>query len=201
MTTAKTTTKPTTVSAKMTTGLPMTPSVPPAPNITSTASPINITSPDMMNLRSSGSKGKDLAQELEEICQMNKKNYQIQRQRKEEEEKRQKDEEASTPVGEDPIDPRPSTEDTISNFLNDMHNIMNGVQDMETNDTEMDNDEDVRSPVKKCQGSSKTSSRQNANVCQIYPTKEGPTAVPLAQATTFLDNFIYPHSHPADVAE
>jgi hypothetical protein len=42
----------------------------------------------MRNLRSSGNKAKDLAHELEEICQMNKKNYQIQRQRGEEEEKR-----------------------------------------------------------------------------------------------------------------
>jgi hypothetical protein len=119
----------------------------------------------------------------------------MQRQREEEEEKRQKDAEAATPAEEDAsFDLETATEDVISNFSNEVRNIMNGVQEMETNDTGMDDDDDIRSPVKKRQGSSKTSSRRNANARQVSPNKEGPVVLPSAQTTTFLDNFVYPHS-------
>ncbi len=112
---------------------------------------------------------------------MNKKNYQMQRQREEEEEKRQKDTEAATPAEEEAsFDLKMATEDAISNFLNDVHNIMNGVQEMETNDTGVDDDDNIHSPVKKRQGSSKTSSRRNANARQVSPNKEGPVVLPSA---------------------
>jgi hypothetical protein len=71
---------------------------------------------------------------------------------------------------------------------------MNGVQEMETNDTGMDDDDNIRSPVKKHQGSSKMSLQRNTNARQVFPNKEGPVVLPSAQTTTFLDNFVYPHS-------
>ncbi len=140
-----------------------------------------------------------MARELEEIHQMNKKNYQMQRQQEEEEEKRQKNEEAATRAARDAQeevypDPLMATEDAISNFLKDVHSIMNGVQDMETNNTAVDDTDNVRSPVKKRQGSSKTSSQRNANARQVSPTKAGTTTLSLARTVTFLDNFVYPHS-------
>jgi hypothetical protein len=116
----------------------------------------------MTNLRSSSNKDKDLTCELDEIWQMNKRDHQLQRQREEEEAKRQQDEEAGTPPADNPVDSAPSAEDAISNFVSKVHNIMNGVQNMETSNTKKAVDDDIRSPVKKRQGSSKTSSQRNA---------------------------------------
>jgi hypothetical protein len=112
----------------------------------------------MMNLCSSGNKDKDLTRELDEIRQMNKRNHQLQRQWEEEEAKQQQDKEVGTPPGDNPMDSAPSAEDAISNFVSKVHNIMNGVQNMETSNTEKAVNNDIRSPVKKRQGSSKTSS-------------------------------------------
>jgi hypothetical protein len=112
----------------------------------------------MMNLRSSGNKDKDLTRKLDKIWQMNKQNHQLQRQREEEEAKQQQDKEAGTPPEDDPVDFAPSAEDAISNFVSKVHNIMNGVQNMETSNTEKAVNDDICLPVKKCQGSSKTSS-------------------------------------------
>ncbi len=92
-----------------------------------------------------------------------------------------------------PPDPLPTMEDTISNFLNKVHDIMNRVQDMETDDAAMDNTDNMRSPVKKRQGSSKTSSQRTTNARQVSPTKSGPTILPSTRKATFLDNFVYPH--------
>jgi hypothetical protein len=58
----------------------------------------------------------------------------------------------------------------------------------------MDDTDNMRSPEKERQGSSKTSSQRNANACQVSPTKAGPTTLSLAWTATFLDNFVYPHS-------
>jgi hypothetical protein len=65
---------------------------------------------------------------------------------------------------------------------------------METSDTVNAVNDDIRSPVKKCQGSSKTSSRQNASTRQVSPSKEGQMTASSARATTFLENFDYQHS-------
>jgi hypothetical protein len=109
-----------------------------------------------------------------------------------EEARRRQDEEVGTPPGDNPVDSAPSAEDAISNFVSKVHNIMNGVQNMETSNTEKAVDDDIHSPLKKCQGSSKTSSRRNAGTRQICPPK---VAAPTARSTTFLENFNYPHSH------
>jgi hypothetical protein len=47
-------------------------------------------------------------------------------------------------------DPQLSTEDAISNFSNEVHNIMNGVKDMETDDAALEDKDNTRSPIKKC---------------------------------------------------
>ncbi len=138
------------------------PRVPPAPNIILPANTINNTGSSMMNLRSSGNKDKDMTCKLDEIRQMNKRNHQLQRQWEEEEAMRQQDKEAGTPPGDDPVDSALSAEDGISNFVSKVHNIMNGVQNMETSNMEKAVNDDICLPVKKRQGSSKTSSRRNA---------------------------------------
>ena len=127
----------------------------------------------MMNLRSSGNKDKDMTHELDEIRQMNKRNHQLQHQKEEEEAKLQQDEEAGNRHGDDPMDPALPAEGTIPNFTSEVHNIMNGVQDMETSDTEKGVDANLRSPVKKRQGSSKSSSRRNAGTRQVSPSEVG----------------------------
>jgi hypothetical protein len=110
--------------------------------------------------RSFSSKDKDLARELEEIRQMNKRNHQLQRQTEEEESKRQQDEKADAAPEDRPMGSEPPREDAISDFTKEVHNIMSGVQDMETSNMEKGNNDDtMRSPVKKRQGSSKSSSR------------------------------------------
>jgi hypothetical protein len=65
---------------------PTKPSLPPAPNIDSPVADLSNKEIAMMKLRSSGGKAMAMAQELDEIRQMNKKYYQMQRQREEEEE-------------------------------------------------------------------------------------------------------------------
>ncbi len=103
-----------------------------------------------MNLRSSSHKDKEINWELDEIRQMNKRNHQLQRQKEEEEAKRQQDEEAGIHCGDASDDPiPPPKEGMIPDFTNDVHKIMNGVQDMETSDTEKYNKDELRSPVKK----------------------------------------------------
>jgi hypothetical protein len=74
MTTTKLTTKPAKARTKITNDPSTTPRPHPAPNITPTATTLDITNPTMMNLRSSGGKAKDMVRELEKIRQMNKKN-------------------------------------------------------------------------------------------------------------------------------
>jgi hypothetical protein len=178
--------------------LPMKPSLPPAPNIDSPVAGLSNKEITMMKLRSSGGKAAEMARELDKIHQMNIKNYQMQRQREEEEEKQQKDKEAAervTDAQDDvPPDPLPTMEDTISNFSNEVHDIMNGVQDMETDDAVTDDTDDMCSPLKKCQGSSKTSFRRTANARQVSPTESGPAILPSARKATFLNNVVYPHS-------
>jgi hypothetical protein len=106
--------------------------------------------------------------ELDEIRLLNKKHHQQERQRKEEEEKRKKDDEA-TMVLEDvtfmttdvPVPFQEGKEDEdVLNFTADVHNIMNGFEEMETEEHEKD-DKDKRSPMKKRPGSSKASSRRS----------------------------------------
>jgi hypothetical protein len=145
----------------------------------------------MMNLCSSGNKDKDLTCKLDKIRQMTKRNHQLQCQQEEEEAKRQQDKEAGTPPGDNPVDSAPSAEDAISNFVSEVHNIMKGVQNMETSDTEKAVNNDICLPVKKRQGSSKTSLRRNAGTRQVPPPE---VAAPTARSTNFLENFNYPHS-------
>jgi hypothetical protein len=73
-TTTKLTTKPAKARTKITNDPSTTPRPRPAPNITPTATALDITNPTMINLRSSGGKAKDMVRELEKIRQMNKKN-------------------------------------------------------------------------------------------------------------------------------
>jgi hypothetical protein len=115
-----------------------------------------------------------------------------------EEEKRQKGEEATARAArgsqeEVTHNQLMATEDAISIFLAYVHNIMNGVQDMETNDAALDDTDYVRSPVKKWQGSSKTSLQRSANACQVSPTEVATTTLSSARTTTYLNNFVYPH--------
>ena len=138
--------------------------------------PSSLTTGPMMRLRSSGGMAADMARKLEEIRQMNKKNYQKQRQQEEEEGKRQKDEEAAACAArgaqeEVYPDPLKATEGAISNFLTNVHNIMNGVQDMETNDTAVDDMDNVRSPVKKRQGSQQDLTKERQ--CSSSHTHQG----------------------------
>jgi len=109
-----------------------------------------------------------MSRELDEIHLLNKKHHQQERQRKEEEEKRQKDEEAAMALEDDavtmadvPVASQEGKEDEDAlNFTVDVHNIMNGFEEMETEEHEEDN-KDERSPMKKRPGSSKASSRQS----------------------------------------
>ena len=57
-------------------------------------------------------------------------------------------------------------------------------------DNQTQDEEDVRSPVKKRPGSSKTTSRRNGNRL-VLPTKQDPIPQAVPQATSFLDTFIY----------
>jgi hypothetical protein len=145
---------------------------PPAPNILST--------PYTMITRNAKTKDKDLAGELDEIRQLNKKNHQAQRQQEEEELKRLQDETQNSLPGEGngdkPMDPAPPSDGTIPDFTSKVHKIMNGLEDMDTSDTGKDGEVDVPSPAKKRHGSSKSSSRRNAGTRQVSPPKVGQAA-------------------------
>jgi hypothetical protein len=108
--------------------LPSKPSPPPAPSIDSPVADLSNKEITMMKLRSSGGKAAEMARELDEIRQMNKKNYQMQHQREKEVEKRQKDEEAAErgKIAQNnvPPNPLPTMEDTISNFSNKVHKTL-----------------------------------------------------------------------------
>jgi hypothetical protein len=159
-------------------------SIPPAPNI--------LTAALTMMTRNAKIKDKDLARELDEIHQLNKKNHQAQHQREEEEAKRQQDEDAALPPTDASTFPGTTMEDAINNFASEVHNIMNGVQDMETRDTKKANDDDLCSPPKKCP-TTKTALQRNPTR-QVSPAEEGQKVTATAKAATFLENFIYPHS-------
>ena len=145
-----------------------------------------------------------MSRELDEIRLLNKKNHQQERQRKEEEEKRKKNDgstmvlEVDTAMTEDvPVVFQEGKEDEdVLNFTTDVHNIMNGFEEMITEEHEEDNKEEW-SPRKKRPGSSKTysqpsrtavqqvsppdsgavpaSSRRTSLVCQVSPNEVGPT--------------------------
>jgi hypothetical protein len=111
-----------------------------------------------------------MSRELEEIRLLNKKNHQQECQRKEEEEKREKDGDAIEILEDDavmttadvPVTSQEGKEDEdVLNFSEDVHNIMNGFEKMETEDQKEDA-EDERSPRKKRPGSSKVSSRRRS---------------------------------------
>jgi len=68
-------------------------------------------------------------------------------------------------------------DEDVLNFTADVHNIMNGLEEMETEEHEED-DEDERSPMKKYPGSSKASSRQSrTTVRQVSPPDSGAAPV------------------------
>ena len=94
-------------------------------------------------------KDKDLARELDEIHQINKKNHQAQRQLEEEEAKHIQDETLPTHPNEAPMISQAPMDDAINNFASEVRNIMNGVHEMDTSDTEKDNNEELCSPPKK----------------------------------------------------
>ncbi len=122
----------------------------------------------------------------------------MQCQHKEEEEKWQQDEEAAQRMDDtqtlSTTNPQLSMEDAILNFSNEVHSIMNGVQDMESDDAALEDKDDMHSPIKTHQGSSKTSSQWNATARQVSPTKSGTTVQSSTWSTSFLDTFVYPHS-------
>jgi hypothetical protein len=155
---------------------------------------------EMMTTRATG-KSFAAKQQVKEIRQMNKKNHQMQRQQKEEEDKWKRDKaEAARPREEErkaaelaknlpPIQEPPNAD-----FSKSMHDIMEGVQDMETEEQPGDEDNLELSPFKKCPGSSKTASQRTGNNL-VSPSTEQ-EAIPLAATwtTSFLDTFIYPYS-------
>ena len=154
----------------------------PAPNIKVSASTKTLTA--MMHTRS-GRGSTAISRELDEIRLLNKKHHQQERQRKEEEEKRKKDDEATTVLEDDaattanvPVASQEVNEDeVVLNFTADVHNIMNGFEEMETEEHEED-DEDKRSPMKKRPGSSKASSRRSRTaVRQVSPPDSGAAPV------------------------
>jgi hypothetical protein len=151
-----------------------------------------------MITRNAKGKGKDLEKELEEIRQLNKKNHQAQRQQEEEDSKRLQDDGQGLNLEADndgkPADLEPFFDKTLLNFTNEVHNIMSGVQDMETSDTEKDNEEELRSPVKKRSGSSKSTSRRKSGARQVSPPETGQATASAARTTTFLDTFHHPFS-------
>ncbi len=149
-----------------------------------------------------GSGKLEAAKQLKEIRQMKKKNHQRQCQHKEEEDKWKKDKaEAAQRWEEDEKAAKldkalpPVEETSIANFSKSVRDIMEGVQDMETEDRPEDEDDLERSPFKKCPGSSKTASWRRTGICLVSPTIKQES---IPQATTwmasFLDTFIYPHS-------
>jgi hypothetical protein len=85
-------------------------------------------------------------------------------------------------------------EDALSNFTNNVHNIMNGVQDMETSDTEKDFEEVLRSPAKKRSGSNKSSSRRKSGARQVSPTEPNQVTLPIGRSTSFLETYHHPFS-------
>lgn len=139
----------------------------PAPNI-----PLSLSRGTMlptMQTRSAGRTATAISRELEEIRLLNKKHHQQERQRLEAEEKRQKDEESAAKDSEetsktDEDAPAALSEGTTHSegldFTADVHNIMNGLDDLAAGNQE-DGDEDERSPMKKRPGSSKVPSRRN----------------------------------------
>ena len=110
--------------------------------------------------------------ELDEIRLLNKKHHQQERQRKEEEEKRKKDDEATRVLADGAVTTAdvPKEDEDVLNFTADVHNIMNGFEEMETEEHEKDN-EDERSPMKKHPGSSKASlsAEQNRGSTGVSP--------------------------------
>ena len=136
-----------------------------------------------------------MSRELDEIRLLNKKNHQQERQRKEEEEKRKKDEAAELDGPDDdailtadaPAKTHEGTGDgDVLNFSEDVHNIMNGVEAMDTEISEEDAEE--RSPRKKRPGSSKVSSRQSSTTARrVSPseTKTTPVLKPAIRTPPF----------------
>ena len=153
-------------------------------------------SPSMIQTRSG--RLAEMSRELEEIRQLNKKNHRQERQMKEEEEKRKKDAEVPksrsnetamaaevTAASQEGIE----DEDAL-NFTVNVHKIMNGVEEMET-DKQDEEQEDERSPMKKCPGSSKASSRRGRTVRQVSPADSGSatTLKPAIRTTPIIDTF------------
>jgi hypothetical protein len=144
-----------------------------------------------MRTRNAKIKDKELARELDEIRQINKKNHQAQLQLEEEEAKRRQDKALTLRSEAAPAMPRAPMDDTINNFASKVRNIMDGVHGMETSNTKNVNKEDLRSPPKK-QPTTKTVSRRNFTR-QVSPAEEGQKITASAKMATFLENFVYPH--------
>ena len=142
----------------------------------------------MMQMRS-GRGSTAMSRELDEIRLLNKKNHQQEHQRKEEEEKQKKDEAAKLDEPNDDaimtVDAPTKThegtgDEDILNFLEEVHNIMNGVEAMDTEISEEDAEE--CSPRKKWPGSSKVSSRQSSTTARRVSPLETKTAPVLKPA-------------------
>jgi hypothetical protein len=151
----------------------------------------------MMTTQAAGKS--EATRQLKEIRQINTKNHQKLRQQQEEEDKQKKDKAEATQCWEEhekaakPAKFQPPIEDPIiAYFSKNMRDIMDGVQDMETDDRNQEK-ENVRSPVKKCSGSSKTTSWRKGNHF-VSPTKQESIPQAASWVTSFLDTFIYFHS-------
>jgi hypothetical protein len=81
-------------------------------------------------------------------------------------------------------------EDPSTTLNSNIHAFMNGEETTApgTNDA----DEDKQSPAKKRRGSSKTSMKKKAGARQVSPQEQ---AASKERVTTFMDKFVYPHSH------
>ena len=94
-----------------------------------------------------------------------------------------------------------ATESTDLDFSTNLYNITNGISSKNSVDMEVDkgdNKEEERSPAKKRGGSSKSSTKCKGTHQVSPPEQESLTSqqptTSTSKTTTFLDNFIHPHS-------
>lgn len=143
-----------------------------------------------------------MARELEQIRLLNKKNHQAERQLQEEEEKKTQDEEEARRRAAEPVKDSVSTvdlqsttvDDAAPDFSSTVRQIMDGLDDMETEDRPS-NESSEPSPLKKRGGSSKAPSRRRSPVCQVSPNEVEPTTIgkPATCVTSFLDKHVHIH--------
>ncbi len=143
-----------------------------------------------MTTRSAGKS--EAARQLKEIRQINRKNHQMLHQQQKEEDKWKKDEvEHNIGMRMKRLPNLPSSSRPLRTplLLISPKICTRSWMDMET-DNRTQEEGDVRSPVKKCSGSNKTTSWRKGN-CLVSPTKQESIPQAAPQAASFLDTFIH----------